>query len=107
MNVENALQAAQQAVAQQHLTPSALVNLKVWLEEARYADYRPQVIAAIEGNQWKQLDDAFWTIIPFGTGGRRGRMAPYGLTQSMIERLARAHRAWPHTCSNKNLRRRV
>jgi hypothetical protein len=27
---------------------------------------------------WKELDDAFWTVIPFGTGGRRGRMYPFG-----------------------------
>lgn len=78
MNVENALLAAEKAVADKHLTASALGNLKIWLQEARYADYRPQIIAAIEAGQWKQLDDAFWTIIPFGTGGRRGRMAPYG-----------------------------
>ena len=25
-----------------------------------------------------QLDDAFWTVIPFGTAGRRGRMYPIG-----------------------------
>lgn len=78
MNAENALIAAEKAVAEKRLTSAALVNLKTWLEEARYADYRPQVIAAIEAGQWQQLDDAFWTIIPFGTGGRRGRMAPYG-----------------------------
>ena len=26
----------------------------------------------------KQLDDVFWTVIPFGTGGRRGKMYPIG-----------------------------
>ncbi len=78
MNVENALLAADKAVADKRLTSSALGNLKTWLQEARYADYRPQILSAIEAGQWQQLDDAFWTIIPFGTGGRRGRMAPYG-----------------------------
>ena len=24
------------------------------------------------------LDDVFWTVIPFGTGGRRGKMYPIG-----------------------------
>ena len=28
--------------------------------------------------RWKELDDVFWTIIPFGTGGRRGKMYPIG-----------------------------
>ncbi len=78
MNSQTALVAAEKAVADKQLTSSALANLKVWLEEARYADYRPQIIAAIGAGHWQELDDAFWTIIPFGTGGRRGRMAPYG-----------------------------
>jgi phosphoglucomutase/phosphomannomutase len=32
----------------------------------------------IESGKWQALDDAFWTIIPFGTGGRRGRMVDFG-----------------------------
>ena len=32
----------------------------------------------IELEKWKALDDAFWTVIPFGTGGRRGRMYDIG-----------------------------
>src|SRR5882757_594262 len=28
--------------------------------------------------KWQVLDDVFWTVIPFGTGGRRGRMYPIG-----------------------------
>ncbi|MCU0714336.1 MAG: phospho-sugar mutase, partial [Pirellula sp.] len=36
------------------------------------------VIEHIESGKWQALDDAFWTIIPFGTGGRRGRMYPIG-----------------------------
>ncbi|MEC9096220.1 MAG: phospho-sugar mutase, partial [Planctomycetota bacterium] len=29
-------------------------------------------------NQWRELDDAFWKVLEFGTGGRRGRMYPFG-----------------------------
>ena len=32
----------------------------------------------IAANDWKKLDDVFWTVIPFGTGGRRGRMYAFG-----------------------------
>jgi phosphoglucomutase/phosphomannomutase len=32
----------------------------------------------IAADQWKELDDVFWTVIPFGTGGRRGKMYPIG-----------------------------
>ena len=29
-------------------------------------------------SKWQTLDDVFWTVIPFGTGGRRGKMYPIG-----------------------------
>ena len=60
------------------LSAGAVENLKCWLNEERYADYRPQLLEHVEAEKWQALDDAFWTIIPFGTGGRRGRMYPIG-----------------------------
>jgi phosphoglucomutase/phosphomannomutase len=36
------------------------------------------VAAHIAAGKWQILDDVFWTVIPFGTGGRRGRMYPIG-----------------------------
>ena len=60
------------------LSGSAVENISNWLTEGRYAGYRDQVVEHIDQQKWKQLDDAFWTIIPFGTGGRRGRMYPIG-----------------------------
>ncbi|MFO1063242.1 MAG: phospho-sugar mutase [Pirellulales bacterium] len=78
MNVAQAIAAATQAAADQRITSSALVNLKSWLEQDRYAEYRDLVIEHIEAGNWQKLDDVYWTIIPFGTGGRRGRMYPIG-----------------------------
>ena len=60
------------------LTQAAAANIRIWLTEPRYAEYASQVAEHIVAGQWKELDDAFWTIIPFGTGGRRGRMYPIG-----------------------------
>lgn len=60
------------------LTPGAVENIRKWLTEERYAEYAPQVVEHIEAEKWQELDDAFWTVIPFGTGGRRGRMYPIG-----------------------------
>ena len=28
--------------------------------------------------RWKELDEAFYTVLEFGTGGRRGKMYPVG-----------------------------
>ncbi|MEX0820452.1 MAG: phospho-sugar mutase [Pirellulaceae bacterium] len=60
------------------LSPGARDNIRKWLTEARYGDYASQVIEHIAADKWQELDDAFWTVIPFGTGGRRGRMYPIG-----------------------------
>jgi phosphomannomutase len=68
----------QQAVTAGKLTEAAAKNIAVWLSESRYADYAAEVATHVDGEKWKALDDAFWTVIPFGTGGRRGRMYPIG-----------------------------
>ncbi|MGI8982085.1 MAG: phospho-sugar mutase [Pirellulaceae bacterium] len=66
------------AAAAKKITPAATVNIKAWLTEPRYSEYAAQVAEHITAGKWKELDDAFWTIIPFGTGGRRGKMYPIG-----------------------------
>jgi phosphoglucomutase/phosphomannomutase len=52
--------------------------VRTWLTEPRYAQYADQVVQHIADEEWQRLDDVFWTVIPFGTGGRRGRMYPIG-----------------------------
>jgi phosphoglucomutase len=78
MNIEQALELANEAAAHQRITPSALANLKIWLTENRYQSYQPQIVEHIQSGNWQKLDDVFWTVIPFGTGGRRGRMYAFG-----------------------------
>ncbi|MEM9587341.1 MAG: phospho-sugar mutase, partial [Planctomycetota bacterium] len=73
-----AIDALSAAVAEGQVTDSARQNIQAWLTESRYADYRQQVVDHIDQRQWQKLDDVFWTIIPFGTGGRRGRMYDIG-----------------------------
>ena len=53
-------------------------NITCWLTQDRYTMYLPKVLDQIESEEWQALDDAFWTVIPFGTGGRRGRMNDIG-----------------------------
>ena len=60
------------------LTHSARDNIRVWLTEPRYARYASEVAQHIADENWQQLDNVFYTVIPFGTGGRRGRMYPIG-----------------------------
>ena len=86
-DVQQALSAVEQASAEGKLSAGAVTNIRQWLTEPRYAEYAGNVAEEIAANRWQELDDAFWTIIPFGTGGRRGRMNPIG----SIFRLLKMH----------------
>jgi phosphoglucomutase/phosphomannomutase len=72
------LDKVQKAVTSDQLTESAATNIRAWLTEPRYAAYADEVAAHVTEGKWKVLDDVFWTVIPFGTGGRRGKMYPIG-----------------------------
>lgn len=78
IDVADRISLVQNAVKEGKLTAGAAKNIEAWLTEPRYATYAEQVAAHIAEGKWKALDDAFWTVIPFGTGGRRGRMYPIG-----------------------------
>ncbi len=78
LDVASAAKNVEQAVQAGLLTQGAKTHIRAWLTESRYAAYVPELLAHIERGDWKKLDDVFWTIIPFGTGGRRGRMYPIG-----------------------------
>src|SRR6476619_2698200 len=78
METSAAILALESAGKEGKLTASAVANIRAWLTEPRYAEYAPHVAEHIAAGKWKELDDVFWTVIPFGTGGRRGRMYPIG-----------------------------
>src|SRR5262245_37856376 len=74
----SALAQLDRAAADKRLTADSVAMIRRWLTEPRFAEYAPEVGAQIATGKWKELDDAFWTVIPFGTGGRRGKMYPVG-----------------------------
>jgi phosphoglucomutase len=67
------------------IAESTQQNVQRWLTDRAYAAYCEQVLEHVEGAKFKELDDVFWTVLPFGTGGRRGKMYPIG-TNVMNER---------------------
>ncbi len=73
-----ALKRMNAAAEKGQLSPGAVKNIEAWLTEPRYAEYAPLVAEHLAAERWQDLDDVFWTIIPFGTGGRRGKMYPIG-----------------------------
>lgn len=60
------------------ISASARQNIERWLRERPFQAYRDQLVDYINKNEWKALDDAFYMVMEFGTGGRRGRMFPVG-----------------------------
>jgi phosphoglucomutase/phosphomannomutase len=60
------------------LSATAAANIRRWLTEPPFAAYRDRLVQDIEKGAWKILDDVFYAVIEFGTGGRRGLMYPVG-----------------------------
>jgi phosphoglucomutase/phosphomannomutase len=72
------LDKVQTASAAGKISESAAENIRTWLSDRRYEKYVAGIQEHIDRQMWPALDDVFWTTIPFGTGGRRGKMYPFG-----------------------------
>lgn len=55
-----------------HVSDAAAKNIQAWLTESKYAEYTPELEVMIAEERWQELEDAFFKVIEFGTGGRRG-----------------------------------
>ncbi len=60
------------------ITDHSAATMREWLTQPRFAEFADELASRIDQGLWKELDDAYWTVIPFGTGGRRGTMYPVG-----------------------------
>jgi phosphoglucomutase len=78
ISAEEAAARLAQAVGAGRLSDAAAANIRRWLTDAPFARYRPRLLEDIERERWAELDDAFFTVLEFGTGGRRGKMYPVG-----------------------------
>src|SRR6516225_6695864 len=77
-SVDEALKGVRQAEAGGQLSSTAAGAIGRWLGETPFARYRPRLLEDIAAGRWKALDDAFFAVLEFGTGGRRGMMYPVG-----------------------------
>jgi phosphoglucomutase len=75
---DNALNLVTSAQSRGDLSASASANIKRWLTEPPFLAYRDRLIEDVNAGNWKVLDDAFYAVLEFGTGGRRGKMYPVG-----------------------------
>lgn len=76
--VDSLLAALQAALSDGKISATAHDHARHWLTAPEFSAFVPEIATAIERAAWPELESAFWEIIPFGTGGRRGPMSPYG-----------------------------
>lgn len=70
--------------ASEFLSTDAIANITQWLTQPKYSQYKSQLEDLIDKKEWKQLEDAFFKVIEFGTGGRRGTV---GVGSNRINRV--------------------
>lgn len=73
-----------QAITEKKVSAAAARNITTWLTQEKYATYRQELTQMIDSNAWQQLEDSFFKVVPFGTGGRRGTV---GLGSNRINRV--------------------
>ena len=73
-----------QEAVRQHLSEAAANNVIEWLTKPKYSEYKTELEKMIEAEKWHDLEDAFFKVIEFGTGGRRGTT---GIGSNRINRI--------------------
>lgn len=71
-------------LAQTNLSSDAVKNITHWLTEPKYEQYKAELEEMIADEKWHELEDAFFKVIEFGTGGRRGTT---GIGSNRINRV--------------------
>lgn len=54
------------------LSENSKQNIGQWLKDEKYSHYLQELEGLIDNQEWHLLEDNFFRILPFGTGGRRG-----------------------------------
>ncbi len=67
-----------QAVADDKLNEASARNIQNWLSRECLESCHARIRELVATGDWETLNSLFWTVIPFGTGGRRGPMGELG-----------------------------
>ena len=75
---------------------AAEAHLERWLSAPPFAPYRSSIRALVEAAAWEELLDAFYRVLPFGTGGRRGLVGvgPNRINPWTVATSVQGHVAW-------------
>src|SRR5437762_14197485 len=58
------------------MSAEALQSVTQWLEDPTLAEFKPEIQALVDADDWGELEDAFYKHINIGTGGIRGAIGP-------------------------------
>ena len=81
MSQASFLESIQKTLEENKLTPTAAENLKRWLTHEDFREFHDTLYSMIKNKELDRLNDCFYTVIPFGTSGRRG---PVGVGPNRI-----------------------
>lgn len=62
------------ALSKDLISESAVLNIEKWLNGELYKPFRTELTKLIEDKNWEELNEGFYQVLPFGTGGRRGKV---------------------------------
>jgi phosphoglucomutase/phosphomannomutase len=77
-DTQESLRQLEEALARKLISVEAAANIRRWLSSDAFSNYQAALAESISSGEWKSLEDAFYKVLEFGTGGRRGLMAPIG-----------------------------
>jgi phosphoglucomutase len=63
------------ALASKKINQTACVEIKKWLQDDEFLEFRSELTRRVKAGDWDELMDAFYRVVIFGTGGIRGTMA--------------------------------
>lgn len=72
--MENIIELLTEAKINGKICEDAWTNIVKWLKSEEYKEYHNEILDLIERRDFNELNNSFFTIVPFGTGGRRGQM---------------------------------
>lgn len=72
---------------------AAIQNIEKWLQNDAYVAYQTQINYMAETGHFDELLDSFYQVLPFGTGGRRGKVGigPNRINPWTIQTSAQGH----------------
>jgi phosphoglucomutase len=75
------------------LVEKAVKSLETWIAQPLFAAHRDPILAHVTNDKYALLLDSFYQLVPFGTGGRRGRVGygPNRINQLTVAMSVQGH----------------